>query len=111
MDTVSFGTWFISFSELMDNPLPQQQREPTLKGAPLGIIPELGHMAGNSNDGFLHGVLGFRLAQTALQRHPIKQLPVRLEEPLPAGSVSGISKPFQKAAPRGQQIVRALSHA
>lgn len=101
---------FFSFRKLPRNSLSRQQQQPRLEGAPGRVVLELSNVLAHRNDRLLHCVLPLRVGQAGLARHAVNQLPVRVEELLPARMVVGVLQPVEQAASRRQEIGRVVGH-
>ena len=80
-------------------------QKPRLERADLAVILEVGHVLGDREHGLLHDILRFGLGQTALDSDAINELPISIEEILPARLVLPIFEAQDQSRPCRYQLV------
>ena len=96
----TFRSARLAFPKLIDDPPARDLQEPSFKRTNRRIVFQFVDLLRHRDDGFLHDFLRFRIGQTGFARGRINQLPVRIEEFLPALLVVPIRQPIDQTSTR-----------
>jgi hypothetical protein len=101
---------FRAAAKMIDDAAPRDLPQPRFKRAEARVVFELRQFARHGDDGLLHDVLSFAVAEPGFSRNVVDEPAVGVEENAPAFLIVPGSESAEQALACRNEFVRAISH-